>query len=388
MSTQLGPGGLSVMVDHADQVKHLTALASKSGNRPHVFLKVDMGHGRAGVRPDTPECKKLVDQLLLSETVGAAVLLGLYAHAGHSYSTRRDWQAMDILAAEFAALRQVASTVRARLTHPSDDGSSPARPLVLSVGATPTTTSLQHPDFSPPYSVGAGEDDEDDGEPLSPEVTTAPRADEPLMATKSSAPPPPTSALKDEIAAMRAEGYALEVHAGVYSTLDLQQLATHSRDASYLNAAAIGISVLAEVASVYPGRGAGGATEALVNAGCLAVGREPCEDRGTVPGQHYSAWGLVTPWNGSRSEPPPGPEFPAEHGGWQLVRVSQEHGILRWAGPPGEEPPPPHVGQRLRIWPNHACIAGAGHSWYLIVDSRNRGREDEVVDVWPRWNGW
>jgi hypothetical protein len=24
----------------------------------------------------------------------------------------------------------------------------------------------------------------------------------------------------------------------------------------------------------------------------------------------------------------------------------------------------------------------------LIVDSRNKGREDEVVDVWPRWHGW
>ena len=46
------------------------------------------------------------------------------------------------------------------------------------------------------------------------------------------------------------------------------------------------------------------------------------------------------------------------------------------------------VGQKVRVWPNHACIAGAMFGWYLVVDSRLVGREDEVVDVWVRWRGW
>ncbi|KAI0020762.1 putative serine dehydratase domain-containing protein [Xylariomycetidae sp. FL0641] len=366
VSAALGPGGLTVMVDHADQAKHLTALASKSGNRPLVFLKINVGSDRAGVYGDAPACAALVGQLLLSETVGSSVFLGLYTHAGHSYAARRDWEAMGVLGDEFAALRDVAAAVRRE---------RPGHPLVLSVGATPTATTLQHPDFddvtTPP---AAGRE----GAVLGDAATTASR----------------TARLKALIAGMRADGLTLEVHAGVYPTLDLQQLAAHARDATYLNWAAVGISVLADVASVYPGRGPGGATEALVNAGCLALGREPCEDRGPAPGVHYGAWGLVMPWGGTLSSdaaayPVPGPDFPAVHAGWQVAKLSQEHGVLRWVpGAAGHQEVPLHVGQRVRIWPNHSCITGAGHGWYLVVDSRNAGREDEVVDVWPRWNGW
>ncbi len=101
---------------------------------------------------------------------------------------------------------------------------------------------------------------------------------------------------------------------------------------------------------------------------------------------------MVTPWR-VECNPAPGPGFPAEHGGWQVGRISQEHGVLVWRGRPGQqkeddEPAPLRAGQRVRIWPNHSCIAGAGFDWYLIVDSRLAGREDEIVDVWVRWRGW
>jgi D-serine deaminase-like pyridoxal phosphate-dependent protein len=108
-------------------------------------------------------------------------------------------------------------------------------------------------------------------------------------------------------------------------------------------------------------------------------------DKGKVPGQHYSGWGYVMPWG--LNNPTPGPDFPAFHDGWQLGRISQEHGILVWQGRKEHEVPLQY-GQRVRVWPNHSCIAGACFDWYLIVDSRNKGREDEVVDVWPRWRGW
>ncbi|XXH03049.1 hypothetical protein Hte_009439 [Hypoxylon texense] len=367
VSAQLGPGALTVMIDHVDQAPYLGALATKSGgNAPLVFLKVNVGSNRAGVIPNTPACAALVDALLASEGRGESALLGLYCHAGHSYATRRDWEAMGILSAEFAGLKQVAVLVREKRPAAS------SKPLVLSVGATPTATTIQHPDLATPDDSNSTGVDESSG-PTGPDLLTA----------------VPTSQLKNLMRGLKADGFVLEVHAGVYPTLDIQQLAAHARDATYLSASRIGISVLADVASVYDSRGPGGSTEALVNAGSLALGREPCEDRGEQPGRHYAAWGVVMPWgsNGLDAAPAPGPEFPAVHAGWEVAKISQEHGVLRWAGEAADEVPL-RVGQRVRIWPNHSCITGAGHGWYLVVDSRNKGREDEIVDVWPRWNGW
>lgn len=229
LSAQLGPGAVTVMVDHVDQVKLLTLLASKAGTPPLVFLKVNMGGNRAGVPPDTPSCAALVRELLLAETVGAAVFWGLYSHAGHSYASRRDWEAMGILGAEFAALHDVARAVHA---------DRPEQPLVLSVGATPTVTTLHHPDFLT----------DANGEEKEVVLTTA---------EGGATQPAATALIKDLIARMRADGLTLEVHAGVYPTLDVQQLAAHAADATYLNSSAIAISVLAEVASLYPGRGGG-----------------------------------------------------------------------------------------------------------------------------------
>lgn len=81
---------------------------------------------------------------------------------------------------------------------------------------------------------------------------------------------------------------------------------------------------------------------------------------------------------------------PEAHAGWQVGRISQEHGILVWGGDDGgsgsmadAEESKLEVGQKIRIWPNHACIAGASFGWYLVVDGG-----DEIVDVWLRWRGW
>ncbi|KAI1323527.1 putative serine dehydratase domain-containing protein [Xylariaceae sp. FL0255] len=363
ISSQLGPNSLTVMVDHIDQIKYLTELASKSGNPPRVFLKINVGTNRAGVFAGTPSCTDLINALLLSQTVGSSIFWGLYCHAGHSYAARKDWEAMGILGIEFAALHDVALTIRK---------DRPDQALVLSVGATPTATTLQHPDFG--HSEAGSAVEQDAGGALL------------MKGVDTNDVQAATAQMKDLITKMRAANLTLEVHAGVYPTLDVQQLAAHARDSSFLNPNAIAISVLADIASVYPARGPNGTTEALVNAGCLALGREPCTDMGAVKGQHYGAWGILMPWDGVKNEVP-GPEFPAVHGGWQVARISQEHGVLTWMGKKEDETPLA-VGQRVRIWPNHSCITGAGHPWYLVVDSRNKGREDEVVDVWPRWNGW
>ncbi|OTA82138.1 hypothetical protein M434DRAFT_84978 [Hypoxylon sp. CO27-5] len=352
VSASLGAGALTVMVDHVDQVPFLSTLAAKSGdNAPLVFLKVNIGSNRAGVIPGSRACTELIDALLASEEAGTSVLFGVYTHAGHSYATRKDWEAMNILSDEFEALKQVAEQVRDKRAPGKD-------PLVLSVGATPTATTIQHPDLATTNGVNG---------------------------TKGTSLP--TSHLKHLLKTLKSSGFTLEVHAGVYPTLDIQQLAAHARDSRTLNSSMVAISVLADVASIYPSRGPDGCTEALVNAGCIALGREPCEDKGTPAGRHYSAWGILMPWRELASAPAPGPEFPAKHEGWEVAKLSQEHGVLRWVGRKEDEVPL-KVGQKVRIWPNHSCITGAAHAYYLVVDTRNKGREDEIVDVWVRWNGW
>ncbi|KAI1384051.1 putative serine dehydratase domain-containing protein [Hypoxylon trugodes] len=343
------------MIDHIDQVPLLATLTSTSGgNAPLVFLKVNIGSNRAGTIPNTPSSTSLITALLASETAGTCILHGVYSHAGHSYATRTDWAAMQILSDEFSGLQSVASTIQAlRPEH---------APLVLSVGATPTATTIQHPDLSSPTNS-----DSTPAEAL-------------------------TTHLKSLLTTLKTSNFALEVHAGVYPTLDMQQLAAHARDITLLNSSLIAISVLADIVSLYPTRGPNSSTEALVNAGSLALGREPCEALGSGD---YCAWGMVMPWgelvkeegDGGKKYPVPGPDFPAVHGGWEVAKISQEHGVLRWEGK-NEDEVPLHVGQRVRIWPNHSCITGAGHAYYLVVDSRNTGKEDEIVDVWERWNGW
>ncbi|KAK0631963.1 putative serine dehydratase domain-containing protein [Immersiella caudata] len=346
ISSTLGPSSLSLMIDHPSQLAAATTLTSHpTPHPPLLFLKIDAGYGRAGIRPTSPACLSLIDAALEAERSGSVILHGVYCHAGHSYSARKDWEGMEYLAAEFAGLAGPAEYIRKQ---------RPGRDVVLSVGATPSATSVQNLVF---LEDGKGEEDGS------------------------------ASEVRRLWGVLRDGGFKLEVHAGVYPTLDMQQLATHARDASLMTADDIAVSVLAEVASVYPFRGANGTSEALIAAGTLALGREPVTDKGTPPGKDYSAWGILAPWGAARANPVPGPEFPRVHGGWQVGRISQEHGILTWHGPKEEEVPL-RVGDKVRVWPNHSCVAGACYDYYLVVDSRNKGREDEVVDIWPRWRGW
>ena len=340
------------MIDNPDQIPLLATLKSQSGgNKPLAFLKIDVNYHRAGAIPGTPTYQSLLKAILSFEAEGLCVLHGLYAHAGQSYYTRKDWDALMYLTDEFVTLSNVAKEIRAQ---------SPGHELVLSVGATPTATALQHPDFTTGRGGASSGSSEDAGARV--------------------------ASLSALISALKGDGLGLEVHAGVYPALDLQQLATHARDGSLLSSRDIAITIVAEVASLYAGRGEGGSTEALVNAGSLALGREPCKEDGAG---HYAGWGVVAPWGEpglEKSDPAP-KDFPELHGGWQVGKISQEHGILVWKGTKDAEAPL-RFGQRVRIWPNHACIAGAGYDHYLVVDSRRTGKEDEVVDVWQRWNGW
>ena len=343
ISKALGSGGLSLLIDHPAQLPSVEAIHKASSTIPSIFIKIDMGTHRAGVAPQSQAFSQLISSILDLDTLRIAHLVGLYSHAGQSYTSTSRATALDFLRQEFEALLVTASTVHS---------ASPSKPLVLSVGATPTTTAVQN--------------------------LLIDNVDTPIEASKE------ISALRATIAAIRLEKCSIEIHAGVYSTLDIQQLATRALPTegphAMLTWSDLALTILAEVASLYPGRGKNATPEALLGAGTLALGREPC--------QAYPGWGILTPWNRPGVRMPVG--GPETHVGWQVGRVSQEHGILVWRGGDGlaVEPEVLEVGMKVRVWPNHACIAGAGFGWYLIVDETRIGKEDEIIDVWPRWRGW
>lgn len=382
VARELGPGGVSVLIDHPDQVAIAQRLAQTADTGIRAFVKVDMGTHRAGVVLGTAQFMAVIQRVLTAHAAGEGLsFYGLYCHAGHSYDAREPWAALAHLVTEFTALGDAAQAVQtiAKEALAPAAASAQSLPLVLSVGASPTAASLQHPDLG-----GDG------------------NAQDPSAAANAAQN---AATLRAKLNDLASQGYELEVHAGVRPVLDLQQLATHSWGGGNSGRAEtddLALTVMADVASIYPGRGAQGGNEILVNAGCLALGREPVKDAPIASGEGptYTGWGIVKPWDSGSPQSgspvvPPGAEFPrllpadGNQGWWQVGRISQEHGILTFAGgpPPSVPSQQPQLDQRLRIWPNHACIAGAGFSYYLVVDSSSEN-PDEVVDIWERWTGW
>ena len=323
-------------------------------------MKIDMGGHRAGVEPGSPTCSALVSSLLSLHSSGEIHFLGLYSHAGQSYSSTSRASALDFLRQEFEALLVTATSIH---SHPGSETLSPELPLVLSVGATPTTTSIRNLLID-----GKGT---------------------PLEEAREIA------ALRATITTIRDLGCKLEIHAGVYPTLDIQQLATHALPTDGPHAMLtwddLAFTILADVASFYSGRGPNGSPEVLIGAGSIALGREPCKA--------YEGWGIVSPWNRPGETLPE--TSPENYSGWVVQRVSQEHGVLgwmgKWDGAEGEggvdglsdgSKEGMKIGERIRIWPNHACIAGVGFGWYFIVDGSRDGKADQIIDIWPRWRGW
>ncbi|KFY83334.1 hypothetical protein V500_10094, partial [Pseudogymnoascus sp. VKM F-4518 (FW-2643)] len=204
-----------------------------------------MGSNRSGVLPSSPLIAELISALLPLLEEGSCKIAGLYSHAGHSYGGSDPATAISLLNDELRALLDAATGLRALA--PS------TTPLTFSVGATPTTTAvynLLHPS------------------------TTPSAAETSALAT-----------LQSTITSVRAANASIELHAGVYPLLDNQQIATGALPRSQLSTADIALTILAEVASIYPTRGTG---EALITAGSIALGREKCKS--------YDGWGIVSPW--------------------------------------------------------------------------------------------
>ncbi|KAH7394130.1 putative serine dehydratase domain-containing protein [Phaeosphaeria sp. MPI-PUGE-AT-0046c] len=329
LAKQLSPGSINVIIDNLDAfIKFESALEGESV-MIGVFIKIDTGYHRAGITTSSPKFPPLVEAVTRSGN--GTSFQGFYSHYGHSYAGNSQDDAATGLIEEFLGLEAACTAL------PSSYQGKP----ILTVGATPTATAAQN--------------------------------------MLSSSPP-----LVQEFHAILnrlKQNYSVELHAGVYPLLDCQQVATHARPSNTqssegfqpLSKDSIAIKMLLEVSSVYTERSK---PEVLVSAGSLALGRDPCKS--------YPGWGIVTGDFGNE-----GAEVYDETGkrtGWIVGRISQEHGILTWEGE-REKCKGLKVGDKIMIWPNHACVAGAGFGWYLVIDSEE-GSGEKVVDVWTRWRGW
>ena len=352
LGRKLGPGTISVLVDHPDQLTTLHEFVEIAGVIC-IYIKVDTGYHRAGLPSDSKLFKTLLDIIIFEGDRKGYQLCGFYSHAGHSYGVRDTVQAMDLLIREIKGLKEaaeIARSVKDRLgPHKGSDS------LVLSVGATPSASSIECLCYS--------------GDLNLPQEWIQ-----------------KTTELRSTLD-LSMNPHIVEIHAGVYPFLDMQQLATAAspspvlkdkhRVKSYQDVA---LTILAEVASTYETRDP---PEAIIAAGSLALGREPC--------QSYSGWGVVTSWeemDGSDTDESSRKEL----SNWFVARISQEHGVLQSRDFVGDnfcKFENLKIGQKVRIFPNHACVAGAGFGYYLVVDSRNAGeKRDEIVDVWVRCRGW
>ncbi|OOF91360.1 hypothetical protein ASPCADRAFT_518598 [Aspergillus carbonarius ITEM 5010] len=323
LAKQIGEGSVSVMIDHPDQVEYLNIFRDVAGFRACVFIKVDSGYHRAGLPPAMLNKGGLLERVVRGEREGGLVLLGVYSHNSLSYSGSTVEELMGFLREEIVGCREALRMNQHVLAGERE------RELVISVGATPQVVSVKR--------LLQGE--------LGPEA----RALKALLDG-------------DEEGIGRVK---VELHAGVYPVLDMQQLGTNAHTGNA--GEEIAISVVAEVCSVY-NDAERSKPEVLVAAGSLALGREPCKS--------YPGWGLVADWR-------------RQQGPSRLLveRISQEHAILAWEK--GEESEIPlRVGQAVRIFPNHACVTGALYGWYLVVDSDQDGEGSTIVDVWPRPTGW
>jgi D-serine ammonia-lyase len=260
---------------------------------------------RAGVPIASFSFQNLLTTVLNSPVVS---LFGFYCHHGRSYASTSQEEASSFLSQELEDVNAAAG-LALDILDGFPNSSRHSIPFTLSIGSTPT--------------MHAASD-----------------------ATRFK--------LKHQLNGL------LELHAGNYPLLDLQQLST-----SLIEPQQISQRVLATVVSYYPGRGENGEDEAMCDAGAIAMSK----DRGPI-----GRFGEVV---GKR---------------WRLSRISQEHGILTrtartLVGNDTEQGGLLEIGEQISIVGQHACLIAAAYPWIYVCDS-DAGKTDTVVDVWVPWKGW
>ncbi|ODQ66239.1 hypothetical protein NADFUDRAFT_50160 [Nadsonia fulvescens var. elongata DSM 6958] len=287
---------LRLVIDHPDQLD--MALDETNGGAPDwtFFLKINCGDNRAGTTVTAPEFSAILNRVNSSD-LG---LYGIYCHAGGSYSGNDLAAAQGHLKRELAAAIQAVEAIRSH-NSTAEGEIVEIEDLVMSIGATPTA------------SVYSG-------------------------------------AIIEEFQSHWPVKTRLEIHAGNFVSLDLQQVATGLNKAQ----SDITTHVLAEITSYYPER-----SEYMVNAGVLALAREPGRIKGVAVVEN--------------------------HDGWVVDRVSQEHGILKQLVSTKDTESatqPWKLGDKVLLLPQHACITSSCHDWYFVE------KDHIVIDVWRPCRHW
>ncbi len=175
---------------------------------------------------------------------------------------------------------------------------------------------------------------------------------------------------------LRAEGVPVgEVSVGstpTFSAVDDLEGATEARPGNYIfydafqtaigscSADDVAFGVLATVTGHYPAR-----NTLLIDAGALALSKDP----GPVHVDPACGFGLCYSPDGRTAFP-----------GLRISALSQEHGQIVGRTPLDYSRHP--VGGKLRILPNHSCLAAALFERYLVI------RGTAVVDEWRPVRGW
>jgi D-serine deaminase-like pyridoxal phosphate-dependent protein len=146
-----------------------------------------------------------------------------------------------------------------------------------------------------------------------------------------------------------------EVRPGNYVFFDAHQAAI---GACSLNDAAF--TVLATVIGQYPQH-----NTVLLDAGAIALSK----DEGPRHVDPECGYGAFFSAEGQHRLP-----------NLRLTTLSQEHGVVRGTSPLDFAAFP--IGRKLRIVPNHSCLAAAQYERYHVV------RGTDVVDEWRPVRGW
>lgn len=136
-----------------------------------------------------------------------------------------------------------------------------------------------------------------------------------------------------------------EVRPGNYAFYDGMQI-----DLGSCGVADCALSVIASVVSSSPATG-----RAVIDAGALALSKDPGIGVGVMGRLLDGEGGLLA--------------------GARLTSLSQEHGIVEDL----DRPLP--VGARVRVLPNHSCLAAACFDAYQVVEG------DRVIESWKIWRG-
>lgn len=346
---------LRLMVDNISQAQALQQYAEQHNQDPFsIFIKIECGYKRAGIQPHSQYLRKLL--LTIRDSCPLVSIYGFYTHAGHSYGSRSVDDAEVKLNDEINAADE-AAVVAQEVLGP-DVASRHEKPFVLSVGSTPTAHAAHQ-------------------------------------------------FVQSKQALSQLKGGQVELHAGNYLFLDLQQVATRAlaaqdeesccvQEVETNNVSNVAFSVLSTVIAEYPARG----TEAGAESGdgtWSEDGQARRGDEGMCDAGGIALSKDAGPFGGLGHVIEPKEKY-----GWEINRASQEHGLLalrsgepvRWASEwshssrPAGYPERLHLGEKIRILPQHACLTAAQHPWYYVVDSNDASKGTVIVDVWVPWKFW